>query len=62
MKYKHIKKHIEEVLFELRYRCRGYSLSEKISYYLFSIKWLWKNRHWQNNRKKFNALHRAYWG
>ena len=29
---------------------------EKIRYYLFAIKWLWRNREWSNTRQKFKAL------
>lgn len=30
----------------------------KIKYYIFCIRWFWKNRHWKNNRQKFKALER----
>ena len=29
---------------------------EKIKYYIFAIKWLWKNRTWDNTRQKFKAM------
>lgn len=32
----------------------------KVGYYLFCIKWLWKNRNWQNTRQKFKAMEKAY--
>ena len=32
----------------------------KIKYYLFCIRWLWKNREWENTRQKFKAMERAY--
>lgn len=31
---------------------------KKIKYYLFCIKWLWKNRDWQNTRQKFKTMNR----
>ena len=31
-----------------------------IRYYLFHIRWLWKNRKWQNTCQKFKALERAW--
>lgn len=33
---------------------------KKIKYYIFCIKWLWKNRTWENTRQKFKAMDRAY--
>lgn len=33
---------------------------KKIRYYMFCIKWLWKNRDWRNTRQKFKALERDY--
>jgi hypothetical protein len=32
----------------------------KIKYYLFAIRWLWKNRDWDGTRQKYKALDRAY--
>lgn len=29
---------------------------KKIKYYFFCIKWLWKNRNWENTRQKFKAM------
>jgi hypothetical protein len=31
----------------------------KLGYYLFCIKWLWKNREWENTRQKFKAMEKA---
>lgn len=31
-----------------------------IKYYLFRIKWLWKNRTWENTRQKFKAMEKDY--
>lgn len=28
----------------------------KIKYYIFCIRWLWKNRNWTNTRQKFKAM------
>ena len=32
----------------------------KLRYYLFCIRWLWKNREWENTRQKFKAMEKAY--
>lgn len=32
----------------------------KLGYYLFCIRWLWKNRDWENTRQKFKAMEKAY--
>ena len=32
----------------------------KLGYYLFCIRWLWKNREWENTRQKFKAMEKAY--
>lgn len=32
----------------------------KIKYYIFCIKWLWKNRKWDNTRQKFKAMEKEY--
>ena len=32
----------------------------KLGYYLFCIRWLWKNRTWENTRQKFKAMEREY--
>ena len=61
MKYNHTKKHLKEILFNLRVNTLYMSGLSKVRYYLFSIKWLYKNRNWQNNKKKFKALDKAYW-
>jgi hypothetical protein len=31
-----------------------------IKKYLFTIRWLWKNRHWNNTRQKFKAMDRDW--
>jgi hypothetical protein len=31
-----------------------------IRYFLFCIKWLWKNRTWENTRQKFKAMERDW--
>jgi len=31
-----------------------------LKYYIFSLKWLWKNRDWKNSRQKWKALDRDY--
>ena len=36
------------------------SKKSKIGYYLFCIRWLWKNREWENTRQKFKAMEREY--
>ena len=33
---------------------------KKIKYYIFSIRWLWRNRNWNNGRQKFKAMERDY--
>lgn len=32
----------------------------KIRYYIFCIKWLWKNRNWSNTRQKFKAMQKDF--
>ena len=32
----------------------------KIKYYLFCVKWLYKNRNWENTRQKFRAMEREW--
>lgn len=32
----------------------------KVKWYLFRIKWLWKNRNWENTRQKFKAMEREW--
>ena len=32
----------------------------KAGYYLFCIKWLWKNRNWRDTRQKWKAMDRAW--
>jgi len=29
---------------------------KQIKYYLFCIRWLWKNRDWKNTRQKFKRM------
>jgi hypothetical protein len=29
---------------------------KKVRYYLFVIRWLWRNREWANTRQKFKAM------
>jgi hypothetical protein len=31
-----------------------------IKYYIFCIRWIWKNREWKNNRHKWKAMDRDY--
>ena len=31
-----------------------------IKYYIFCVKWLWKNRHWENTRQKWKAMERDW--
>lgn len=31
-----------------------------IKYYLFCIRWLWKNREWRSSRQKFKAMERDW--
>ena len=31
-----------------------------IRYFFFCVKWLWKNRHWENTRQKFKAMDKAW--
>lgn len=33
---------------------------QKIKYYIFCIKWLWKNRTWDNTRQKFKTMEKEY--
>lgn len=33
---------------------------QKLKYYIFCIKWLWKNRRWDNTRQKFKAMEKEY--
>lgn len=33
---------------------------KKIKYYIFCIKWLWRNREWENTRQKFKAMDKEY--
>ena len=32
----------------------------KLKYYIFSIRWLWKNRKWDNTRQKFKRMSEDY--
>lgn len=31
-----------------------------IKYYIFAIRWLWKNRRWSSTRQKFKAMDRDW--
>lgn len=31
-----------------------------VRYFLFCVKWMWKNRHWENTRQKFKAMDNAW--
>lgn len=33
----------------------------KLKYYFFCIKWLWKNQEWENTRQKFKAMEKDYY-
>lgn len=33
---------------------------KQLKYYIFCIRWLWRNREWSNTRQKFKALERAW--
>lgn len=33
---------------------------QKIKYYIFCIKWLYKNRNWENTRQKFKKMERDF--
>ncbi len=33
---------------------------KKIKYYIFCIRWLYKNRTWDNTRQKFKAMEKEY--
>lgn len=33
---------------------------KKIRFYLFCIRWLWKNRTWRNTRQKYKAMDKAF--
>ena len=39
---------------------KGGQQMNKIKYYFFCIKWLWKNRDWANTRQKFKAMEKEY--
>ena len=39
---------------------RKETLMKKLKYYIFCIKWLWKNRTWENTRQKFKAMEKAW--
>ena len=32
----------------------------KIKYYIFCIRWMWKNRNWADNRYKYKAMNKAW--
>ena len=32
----------------------------KLKYYIFCIRWLYKNRHWRNTRQKWKAMERDW--
>ena len=31
-----------------------------IKYYMFCIKWLWKNRYWKDTRQKFKEMQKEW--
>lgn len=31
-----------------------------LTYYIFCLKWLWRNRQWSNTRQKFKQMERDY--
>lgn len=31
-----------------------------LKYYIFCVKWLWRNRDWGNSRQKFKAMEKAW--
>lgn len=33
---------------------------DKLRYYIFAIRWLWRNRSWANTRQKWKAMDRAW--
>lgn len=33
---------------------------QKIKYYLFCIRWLYKNRNWDNTRQKFKKMEKDF--
>lgn len=33
---------------------------KRIKYYLFAIRWLWKNREWSDTRQKYRAMNREW--
>lgn len=33
---------------------------KRVRYYLFVIRWLWRNREWSSNRQKYKAMDRDY--
>ena len=33
---------------------------KQLKYYIFCIRWLWRNREWSNTRQKFRALERDW--
>ena len=35
-------------------------MREKIRYHWFCVKWLWKNRNWEDNRYKFKAMNKDW--
>lgn len=36
------------------------SKMKKLKYYLFCVRWLWKNKEWASTRQKYKALERDY--
>ncbi len=40
--------------------CERRTSMKKLKYYIFCIKWLWRNREWENTRQKFKAMDKAY--
>ncbi len=33
---------------------------KKLRYYIFRIRWLWKNRKWEPTRQKYKAMEREW--
>jgi len=31
-----------------------------LKYYIFCVKWLWRNRDWKSTRQKFKAMEKAW--
>jgi len=35
-------------------------MKKGISFYIFAIRWLWRNRKWENTRQKFKAMDKEW--